>query len=142
MSSRMRSAHSGGKAPFSAVIPSVARACSIAARSYRVWAAVVIAGLLRRVPVPLTAPGRPGANRTRHPSRRARDGSPVQPGDPAALTTTAALPSDGVHSMTEAAIVLDPRFVLAEVDRRLLGSFVEHMGRCVYTGIYEPDHPT
>jgi alpha-L-arabinofuranosidase len=28
------------------------------------------------------------------------------------------------------------------VDRRLFGSFVEHMGRCVYTGIYEPDHPT
>src|SRR5690606_31655297 len=21
------------------------------------------------------------------------------------------------------------------------GSFVEHMGRCVYTGIFEPDHP-
>src|SRR3982751_4678941 len=44
--------------------------------------------------------------------------------------------------MTDAAIVLDPRFVLAEVDRRLFGSFVEHMGRCVYTGIYEPEHPT
>ena len=29
-----------------------------------------------------------------------------------------------------------------EVDRRLFGSFVEHMGRCVYTGVYEPDHPT
>ena len=25
---------------------------------------------------------------------------------------------------------------------RLFGSFVEHMGRCVYTGIYEPGHPT
>ena len=28
------------------------------------------------------------------------------------------------------------------VDPRLYGSFVEHMGRCVYTGIYEPGHPT
>ncbi len=28
------------------------------------------------------------------------------------------------------------------VDRRLFGSFVEHLGRCVYTGIYEPGHPT
>jgi alpha-N-arabinofuranosidase len=28
------------------------------------------------------------------------------------------------------------------VDRRLFGSFVEHMGRCVYTGIHEPDHAT
>jgi alpha-N-arabinofuranosidase len=44
--------------------------------------------------------------------------------------------------MTESSLVLDPRFVLAGVDRRLFGSFVEHMGRCVYTGIYEPDHPT
>jgi len=28
------------------------------------------------------------------------------------------------------------------IDDRLFGSFVEHLGRCVYTGIYEPDHPT
>ena len=28
------------------------------------------------------------------------------------------------------------------LDRRLFGSFVEHLGRCVYTGIYEPGHPT
>jgi alpha-L-arabinofuranosidase len=27
-----------------------------------------------------------------------------------------------------------------EIDPRLFGSFVEHMGRCVYTGIFEPDH--
>ena len=44
--------------------------------------------------------------------------------------------------MNESTLVLDPRFVLADIDRRLFGSFVEHMGRCVYTGIYEPDHPT
>jgi alpha-N-arabinofuranosidase len=24
----------------------------------------------------------------------------------------------------------------------LFGSFVEHLGRCVYDGIYEPGHPT
>ena len=30
---------------------------------------------------------------------------------------------------------------IGDVDRRLFGSFVEHMGRCVYTGIYEPGHP-
>lgn len=30
---------------------------------------------------------------------------------------------------------------IGPVDRRLFGSFVEHMGRCVYTGIYEPGHP-
>jgi alpha-N-arabinofuranosidase len=44
--------------------------------------------------------------------------------------------------MTHSSLVLDPRFTLAEIDRRLFGSFVEHMGRCVYTGIFEPDHPT
>ncbi|MGZ4589263.1 MAG: arabinosylfuranosidase ArfA [Actinomycetes bacterium] len=41
-----------------------------------------------------------------------------------------------------ARFALDPSFVIADVDRRLFGSFVEHMGRCVYTGIYEPEHPT
>ena len=30
---------------------------------------------------------------------------------------------------------------IGEVQRRLFGSFVEHMGRSVYTGIYEPGHP-
>ncbi len=30
---------------------------------------------------------------------------------------------------------------IGEVHRRLFGAFVEHMGRCVYTGIYEPGHP-
>jgi alpha-N-arabinofuranosidase len=31
---------------------------------------------------------------------------------------------------------------VGQLDRRVFGSFVEHMGRCVYTGIYEPGHPT
>lgn len=30
----------------------------------------------------------------------------------------------------------------ARIDRRIFGTFVEHMGRCVYEGIYEPSHPT
>lgn len=36
---------------------------------------------------------------------------------------------------------IDPGFRVGEVNRRLFGTFVEHMGRCVYTGIYEPGHP-
>ncbi|MBO0867432.1 MAG: alpha-N-arabinofuranosidase [Micromonosporaceae bacterium] len=44
--------------------------------------------------------------------------------------------------MPEARITIDPAFQIGEVDPRLFGSFVEHLGRCVYTGIYEPDHPT
>jgi alpha-N-arabinofuranosidase len=38
-------------------------------------------------------------------------------------------------------LTIDPAFSIGEVDRRLFGSFVEHMGRCVYEGIYEPGHP-
>lgn len=39
-------------------------------------------------------------------------------------------------------ITLHPDFRVGPVDRRLFGSFVEHLGRCVYTGIYEPGHDT
>ena len=41
-----------------------------------------------------------------------------------------------------ATVTLDSAFRVAPVPRRLFGSFVEHMGRCVYGGIYEPDHPS
>jgi len=35
-----------------------------------------------------------------------------------------------------------PDAVIGDIDRRLFGSFVEHLGRCVYDGIYEPGHET
>ncbi|MFE4869226.1 alpha-N-arabinofuranosidase [Streptomyces sp. NPDC056682] len=41
-----------------------------------------------------------------------------------------------------ARFALHPGFTVADVDPRLFGSFVEHLGRCVYTGIFEPGHPT
>ena len=44
--------------------------------------------------------------------------------------------------MPEARFALDPAFVVGAVNPRLFGSFVEHMGRCVYTGIFEPGHPS
>jgi alpha-N-arabinofuranosidase len=40
----------------------------------------------------------------------------------------------------KASVTLDPTFSVAPVRRRTFGSFVEHLGRCVYTGIYEPGH--
>ena len=43
--------------------------------------------------------------------------------------------------MPESRIVIDPDFALGPIDPRLFGSFVEHMGRCVYEGIFEPGHP-
>ncbi|MFJ8330864.1 alpha-N-arabinofuranosidase [Streptomyces sp. NPDC094437] len=45
-------------------------------------------------------------------------------------------------SKTTARFALDPAFTVGTVDPRLFGSFVEHLGRCVYTGIFEPGHPT
>ncbi len=43
--------------------------------------------------------------------------------------------------MPHASLTLHPAFTVAPVNRRTFGSFVEHMGRCVYTGIFEPGHP-
>jgi alpha-N-arabinofuranosidase len=43
--------------------------------------------------------------------------------------------------VTTASVTIDPAFPVAAVERRLFGSFVEHMGRCVYGGIFEPGHP-
>jgi alpha-L-arabinofuranosidase len=44
--------------------------------------------------------------------------------------------------MLKANVVVDRDFVVAPLDRRLFGTFVEHMGRCVYGGIFEPGHAT
>ena len=44
--------------------------------------------------------------------------------------------------MIPARLVIDPHFVVGPINRRLFGSFVEHLGRCVYDGIYEPGHAT
>src|ERR1700710_2698044 len=37
--------------------------------------------------------------------------------------------------------LVHPGFVVGEIDRRVFGSFIEHLGRGVYEGIYEPEHP-
>jgi alpha-L-arabinofuranosidase len=41
----------------------------------------------------------------------------------------------------QVSLTVDPAFKVAPVNHRTFGSFIEHMGRCVYTGIYEPGHP-
>ncbi len=47
------------------------------------------------------------------------------------------------HPKVEIAkIVADPEFRIGQVDPRLYGSFIEHLGRAVYGGIYEPGHAT
>ncbi|WP_102160905.1 arabinosylfuranosidase ArfA [Zhihengliuella halotolerans] len=42
--------------------------------------------------------------------------------------------------MPSASITIDSNAAVAEIDRRIFGAFVEHLGRCVYDGIYEPGH--
>jgi len=44
--------------------------------------------------------------------------------------------------MRTARFTLDPAFQVGPVRRRTFGSFVEHLGRCVYTGIHDPEHPS
>ncbi len=44
--------------------------------------------------------------------------------------------------MSETHIALDRSARIAPIDRRIFGAFVEHLGRCVYDGLYEPGHPT
>lgn len=44
--------------------------------------------------------------------------------------------------MKKASLPLSKSFQIGEVDKRIYGSFIEHLGRAVYGGIYEPGHPT
>src|SRR6185312_4124327 len=44
--------------------------------------------------------------------------------------------------LASARVALHPDIVIGTIDPRLYGSFIEHLGRAVYNGIYEPGHPT
>ena len=44
--------------------------------------------------------------------------------------------------MRQSRVLLDRNFIIGRVDPRLFGAFVEHLGRGVYGGLYEPGHPT
>ncbi len=44
--------------------------------------------------------------------------------------------------MKNAKLTLDKDYVISPIDDRIYGSFIEHLGRAVYSGIYEPAHPT
>ena len=41
-----------------------------------------------------------------------------------------------------AKMVIDKDFRISEIDKRIYGSFIEHLGRAVYEGIYQPGHPS
>ena len=38
-------------------------------------------------------------------------------------------------------VIINKEFVLGAIEKDVWGSFIEHMGRAVYDGIYEPSHP-
>jgi alpha-N-arabinofuranosidase len=42
--------------------------------------------------------------------------------------------------LPDARVVIDPSATIAELDERLFGGVIEHMGRAIYGGIYEPGH--
>jgi alpha-N-arabinofuranosidase len=44
--------------------------------------------------------------------------------------------------MNKTKLLFDKDYVVASLGRRLYSTFVEHLGRCVYEGIYEPEHPS
>ena len=41
-----------------------------------------------------------------------------------------------------ASVIANRDYKIATIDDRLYGAFLEHLGRAIYTGIYEPDHQT
>ena len=43
--------------------------------------------------------------------------------------------------MKNGTISIDPEFVVAPVNRRVFGSFIEHMGRCIYGGVFDEGSP-
>lgn len=43
--------------------------------------------------------------------------------------------------MKKAFMSVDKLSKIADIDNRIYGSFIEHLGRAVYNGIYEPTHP-
>ena len=45
------------------------------------------------------------------------------------------------ENMAKAKMIVDKDFEIARVDSRMYGSFIEHLGRAVYNGIYQPGHP-
>ncbi|HEX5463029.1 MAG TPA: alpha-N-arabinofuranosidase [Steroidobacteraceae bacterium] len=74
------------------------------------------------------------------PSRRRflRNASLASLAAPAGLHGRLAL---GATSAARTQIYVDSRRTVADLDRRLFGSFLEHLGRAVYDGVYDPGSP-
>ena len=42
--------------------------------------------------------------------------------------------------LSTATVDLHTKFQIDKVDDRIFGGFLEHLGRCIYNGVFEPDH--
>ena len=42
--------------------------------------------------------------------------------------------------MLATTVICSKDYSVGEIDKRIYGSFLEHMGRVIYTGVYEPGH--
>ncbi len=38
-------------------------------------------------------------------------------------------------------IFINKHYEISQIDKRIYGSFIEHLGRAIYGGIYDPSHP-
>ena len=67
--------------------------------------------------------------------------SPEDAGKPAVADTLSNAISDVTRDNAQGRVKLDRDYVIGATDPRLFGAFIEHLGRCVYGGIFEPGHP-
>jgi hypothetical protein len=57
--------------------------------------------------------------------------------------TTSGNHRKGTFAMEKTAkLTIEKDFQIAEIDKRIYGSFIEHLGRAVYGGIWQPGHKT
>ena len=42
----------------------------------------------------------------------------------------------------KASVTAHREYTISKIDHRVYGAFLEHLGRAIYTGIYEPGHPS
>ena len=42
--------------------------------------------------------------------------------------------------MKRAKIIVDTAYEIATIDKRIYGSFIEHLGRAIYDGLFQPGH--
>ena len=55
------------------------------------------------------------------------------------IVMTLLIRSIAIGAEADARIKLDIDRTIGQIDENLYGNFVEHLGRCVYGGVYDPD---